>query len=79
MTCFLFRMTEQSSTDDLCILLEFAIARGNLGSIMNVLKILFRKFRVTGYASTDFEVQFFPSYVMHSKYINIHLISKNLT
>ncbi|XP_065066167.1 zinc finger ZZ-type and EF-hand domain-containing protein 1-like isoform X1 [Rhopilema esculentum] len=33
-------MSEQADPNDLCILIEFAIARGSLGSIINVLKIL---------------------------------------
>ena len=34
-------MSGQPVPDDLCMLLEFALARGSLGSIISVLRILF--------------------------------------
>ncbi len=36
-------MTDKQVPNDLCMLLQFALARGSLGSIVNALKILYGK------------------------------------
>lgn len=40
---FFFSMDEEPQADELIVLLEFALARGSLGSILDVLKLLVSK------------------------------------